>query len=101
MKTIVKLKKGFGYWDITNHTIGGKFCRTSDPLPIILVTELDARYSKGCTNTGVTLDNRKVAFNIQHTWDFCEKCGKKSQTEFCPVDETSIYVGTYLCENCS
>ena len=100
MKTIVKLKKGFGYWDVTNYPLGGKFCRDSKPLLIILVSTLDSRYSKGCTDIGTTLDNRKVAFNIQHTWDFCEKCGKKSQTEFCQVDETSGCVGTYLCEEC-
>lgn len=72
MSEKVHLKLGFGYWDISVHPIGGSFKRADENFIITIDKEIDRRYNRNCSHTGIDKNGKKVAFDIQHTFP-CDK----------------------------
>lgn len=66
----MRIKPGFGYWDVTSYPLGGSFHRA--PAAGLKIVKIERIYPRGLnthgTNAvGVTADGRKVAFDTNHT----------------------------------
>ena len=81
----VTIKAGYGYWDTTNHPIGGNFKRAGIiGLDVTIEREFDN--STQANADGLTEDGRRVAFKMEHTTEIeqipeCNKCGGEATNQ--------------------
>ena len=63
----MKLRGGYGYWDVTQYPIGGKFCRApADGLAVTVTDEEPMRYNGARYIAGYDDAGHRVAFQRDH-----------------------------------